>query len=173
MTIGIPGTSKYIALLNTCHTVFASVSGTYTSNLQNAQKRWKNKRFNHDSLSWLKPYKTRCFWTSRQLSPRQTVARPEAPQGGAGGTVRHLNGVEWSAAEASGRMQCSMAPLWKCVKTIGKTSVSLRIPWRMRNEPAHASEVNCAGTLMSETCMRETSWSALGHPGHPAGIRAK
>ena len=82
-----------------------------------------------------------------------------------GGTVQHLNGVEWSAAEACVRMQCSMAPLWKCVKTIGETSVSLRIPWRMRNEPAHASEVNCAGTLMSETCMRETSWSALEHPG--------
>ena len=96
-----------------------------------------------------------------------------SPQGGAGGTVRHLNGAEWSAAEASVRMQCSMAPLWKCVKTIGKTSVSLRIPWSKRNEPAHASEVNCAGTLMSETGMRQTSGSALEHPEGPAGIRAK
>ena len=98
------------------------------------------------------------------------MARPEAPQGGAGGTVRQLNRVEWSAAEANVRMQRSMAALSKCVKTIRETGVSLRIPWSKRNEPAHASEVNCAGTLMSETCMRETSWSALEHPGDPAGI---
>ena len=98
------------------------------------------------------------------------MAHPEAPQGGAGGTVRHLNGVEWSAAEASARMQCTMAPLWKCVKTIGKTSVSLCNPWSKIHEPAHASEMNCARTLMSETCMHETSWSALEHPGDPAGI---
>ena len=110
---------------------------------------------------------------SRQLSPRQTVARPEAPQGGAGGTVRHLNGVEWSAAEASVRMQCSIAPLWKCVKTIGKTIVSLRIPWSKSNEPAYASEVSCVRTLMSETDMRQTSGNALEHPGGPAGIHAK
>ena len=79
--------------------------------------------------------------------------------------MRHLNGVEWSAVEASVRMQWSIAQLWKRVQTIGETRISLRIFWSKRNEPAHASEVNYASTLMSETGIREPSRSALDDPG--------